>query len=269
MSVRGILISLAINFAVAGTVWYLKGPNAGLVCLAIGLGLFVVALFWPKKKPEPQPPPQSLPPIHIENRLENIGNPVNTQDNRQAAISLSQPPAPPKPEPNIKFLGVRPVKVSFAANVPLQLCSFHEQADGKIDCVVACFRNEAIYGKTVKPIYDARAHLKLFDASGAEIGNGIARSFWLGRTHDTIDLVPNGESGCVMLLLRDDGKISIPAKTRHTSSNGYDTIGESYQDLREPPFRIEICLLGTEHQPLSAPLQVELTDEQTLSYKLI
>jgi hypothetical protein len=268
MSVRGILISLAVNFAVAGTIWYLKGPNAGLACLAIGLVLFVLALFWPKKKPEPQSP-QTLPPIHIENRLENIGNPVNTQNHPQAATTLPQPPAPPKPEPNIKFLGVRPIKVSFSANVPLQLCSFHEQADGKLDCVVAYFRNEAIYGKTVKPIYEARAHLKLFDASGAEIGNGISRAFWLGHTHDTVDLVPNGESGCVMLLLRDGGKISIPAKTRHTTSSGYDTVGESYQDLSEPPFRIEISLLGAEHQPLSPSLQVELADEQTLNYKRV
>ena len=49
MSVRGILISLAVNFVVAGVVWYVSGPNAGLICLTIGGLLLILALFWPKK----------------------------------------------------------------------------------------------------------------------------------------------------------------------------------------------------------------------------
>src|ERR1700681_895931 len=94
MSVRGIIISLAANFVVAGTVWYLRGPNAGLICLAIGGLLLIVALLWPKKSPaQPPPPPtihqenkrtaeanppQNFPPINIS--LSNIGNPRVSQE---------------------------------------------------------------------------------------------------------------------------------------------------------------------------------------------
>ncbi len=57
MPVRGILISLAVNFVVAGTIWYFRGPNAGLICLAIGGLLLILGLLWPKKK---SPPPPSI-----------------------------------------------------------------------------------------------------------------------------------------------------------------------------------------------------------------
>lgn len=86
MSVRGILISLAVNFAVAGTVWYLKGPNAGLVCLAIGFLLFVAALLWPKKKTEPEPPP---PPLSFAPIIKQEANPHI----QQTVIVHKDPPA--------------------------------------------------------------------------------------------------------------------------------------------------------------------------------
>ena len=61
MSPRGILISLAANFVVAGIVWNLKGPSAGIACLLIGFLLFIAAFVWPKKKTETAntPPPFS------------------------------------------------------------------------------------------------------------------------------------------------------------------------------------------------------------------
>jgi hypothetical protein len=63
MSIRGVIISVAANFIVAGAVWFIKGPNFGLVCLGIGFLLLAIGLFWPKK-PQPQiPPPPSLPPL--------------------------------------------------------------------------------------------------------------------------------------------------------------------------------------------------------------
>ena len=60
MPVRGILISLAVNFVVAGAAWYFRGPNAGLICLAIGGLLLILGLLWPKKKKPPPPPSQTI-----------------------------------------------------------------------------------------------------------------------------------------------------------------------------------------------------------------
>jgi hypothetical protein len=50
MSVRGIFISLALNIIAAGIVWYLKGPNAGLIILAVGIAVLIGAGLWPNTK---------------------------------------------------------------------------------------------------------------------------------------------------------------------------------------------------------------------------
>ena len=40
--------------------------------------------------------------------------------------------------------------------------------------LVARFRNEAIYGEDVEALKAVRAHLKLFDRNGKEIGIGVS-----------------------------------------------------------------------------------------------
>jgi hypothetical protein len=212
--------------------------------------------------PPPPPPPVQNNQQFVEVKPEQhvyIGSDFIRQLRENAGPA--EPPKlhspPPKPEPNIKFLGMRSIKVSLVANVPLQLCSFDEQADAEIECVVACFRNEPIFGKTIKPSRGVRASLRLFHASGAEIGVGLSRAFWLGQVVDVVDLVPGGDTECVILLLRDRGNVSIPAKTRRTTG-AYTNIGEGFEELAEPPHSIEVSLLGADDQLLLAPLSLEL-----------
>jgi hypothetical protein len=52
MSLGEILKGCAGNLLVAGIVFYLKGPSAGVVCFGLGIALLIVAYFV-RKKPEP------------------------------------------------------------------------------------------------------------------------------------------------------------------------------------------------------------------------
>ena len=44
-----------------------------------------------------------------------------------------------------------------------------------------------------------RAHLKLADRNGIEIGTGFSSALWLGHPSDTFDLILNGHSGSVLV----------------------------------------------------------------------
>lgn len=52
MSLGEILKGCAGNLLVAGIVFYLKGPSAGLICFGLGIVLLIVA-YLVRKKPEP------------------------------------------------------------------------------------------------------------------------------------------------------------------------------------------------------------------------
>ena len=56
--------------------------------------------------------------------------------------------------------------------------------------LVARFRNEAVYGEDVAAVRGVRAHLKLFDRNGKEIGTGFSSAQWLAHPDDTIRSPP-------------------------------------------------------------------------------
>jgi hypothetical protein len=267
MTMGDFIASLAANFIVAGIVWQLKGANAGLICLTIGFILLIAAYFF-RKKPSPQTPPSQQNTQTVKQEV-NFGDEFLKQLKEHAKpIQFPKLESPPKPELNIKFLGIRSIKVDFVNNVPLQLCSFHERTDGKIGSVVACFRNEAIFGKTIKPIYDARAQLKLFDNTGAEIGHGLSRAAWLEHATDLVDLIPGGDVQCVIFLLQDAGTLTVPSKGRKSSGGG-DIVSDKFLNLAQPPVAIELSLLDSDNQLVMPPMLSELTGEGgTISYRI-
>ncbi len=157
---------------------------------------------------------------------------------------------------NVVFLGAKPVNLSFDG---YQGASFHERTE-KTDVVgiVACFRNEAVYGETIKPVRSARAHLKFFDSEGSEVGTGFSRALWLEEKLDLFDLIPGGGSGCVVVILASDQKITVPSKHRANTSWG-EAIKDEFDDLEKLPRVCELSLLDSNNQLVLEPIRLELS----------
>jgi hypothetical protein len=168
-------------------------------------------------------------------------------------------PAVQKPEkigPNIKFLSVKTVNVSYDE---YQGVSYNEtsSANSQVIGIVACFRNEAVYSNTITSAYNVKAHLKFIDADGSEVGAGVSRACWLGEKGDTFDLEPGGASGCVIVLLTRNGSIGVPWKERKKDSMG-DSLIDQALELNTLPSKVEISLLDDNNQLLLAPIGLDI-----------
>jgi hypothetical protein len=164
---------------------------------------------------------------------------------------------PEKIETNIKFLGPKTINVSYdeyEGDSFNETSSSNSQATG----IVACFRNEAVYGKTVKPLHYVTAHLKLTDATGSEIGTGLSRACWLGHKGDMVDLVPGGASGCVIVLITNNKSIAVPWKERKPDWMG-DSLIDQALELNDLPSKVEISLLDDGNQLLLAPIVLQIS----------
>ncbi len=244
---------------------YLYGYGAALLLLVIAVVMAVQAAKQEKIPPAPLGgqtiKQEANPQQHVYIGKEFLPQP--REDRKPEPISLPEPP-----RPNIKCLPIRRTLVTMIHNVPTHVCSFREHADGELVSILACFRNEAIFEKHIKPIHRARAHLKLFDNAGAEIGHGVSRAAWLGHADDLVNLIPGEEAQCVILLLQDDGKLTVPSK-RRASSGQYDTISDRFMDVEQPPSAIEISLLDSDDQLVIPPVLAELAGEgNELLYKI-
>jgi hypothetical protein len=168
-------------------------------------------------------------------------------------------PALRKPEktgPNIKFLGARTINVSYDG---YEGNSFHEsRSASNFIGIVACFRNEAVLGVTITAVHNARVHLKFVDAAGLEIGTGLSRACWLGHKADMVNLEPGGASGCVIVLLMNNGRIGVPWKERKPDWMGEIQVDRSLE-LVNLPSKIEVSLLDDYNQLVFAPIDLQIS----------
>lgn len=158
---------------------------------------------------------------------------------------------------NIKFLGAKTINVSYDG---YQGDSFNEtsSSNSQVTAIVACFRNEPVYGQTITSLYNVKAHLKFVAADGSEIGAGLSRACWLGEKGDMVDLGPGGTSGCVIVLIKNNGTIAVPWKKRKKDWMG-DTLIDQVFELTDLPSKIEISLLDNNSQLLIRPIVLQIS----------
>jgi hypothetical protein len=166
---------------------------------------------------------------------------------------------------NIVFLNAEFVKIAYSGP------GFSDRNDGKHSFseldgastgdmvgLVARFRNEAIYGEDVEAVRAVRAHLKLFDRNGKEIGTGFSSAQWVGHPSDNFDLIPNDSGGSVLACR--GGKTTKP----HVLWKTHDSTGRLRdRDLELSdgyPSRVEITLMDSSHRPLLRPTVLEITE---------
>jgi hypothetical protein len=185
---------------------------------------------------------------------------------RRMTIAPSNRAAPQKErKPNIVFLNAEVVKLAYSGP------GYSDRTDGKhsfsevvgassgsIVGLVARFRNEAIYGEDVAAVHGVRAHLKLFDRNGKEIGTGFSSAQWLGHPDDAFDFIPNGRGGSVLVCRGGEStKPLVMWKAPDASGRLRDRdleLNDGY------PSRAEITLMDSKHRPLLKPIMLEISE---------
>jgi hypothetical protein len=233
-----------------------------VACLGGGL-LVLFILFLRRGSPEKQTAEKAVEATAKQSVVQHASPTTNVYVNQPAPVVTPAPPrveSAEKSKPNVVFLGARSVNLGFYSGGEGSL-EFEETKDTKnrLAGIVACFRNDPIYGKPVKSVHGAKAHLKFIDANNAEIGTGVSAPCWLNTRWDTFDLIPGGNGGCVLVLLKvKDRGYSTPWKRRENTFSG-DFIRDQHFDLDALPHRIEVNLLGPDDQLLLPPIILEIT----------
>jgi hypothetical protein len=165
---------------------------------------------------------------------------------------------------NVVFLNAEFVKIAYSGpgysdrTDGMHFFSEVEGAStGDMIGLVARFRNEAIYGQDVEAARTVRAHLKLFDRNGKEIGTGFSSAQWLGHPGDTFDLIPNGRGGSVLVCGGSKTRAYVRWKAHDLAGRLRDrnlVMSDGY------PSRVEITLMDSNHRPLLKPIVLEITE---------
>ena len=184
---------------------------------------------------------------------------------RRLTVTPSNGAAPRKERKhNVVFLNAEFVKIAYSgpgySDRTDGMHSFSEvegASTGDMIGLVARFRNEAIYGQDVEAARAVRAHLKLFDRNGKEIGTGFSSAQWLGHPSDTFDLIPNGRGGSVLVC----GGSKTRAHVRWKAHDSGGRLRDRDLELSEGyPSRAEITLMDSNHRPLLQPIVLEITE---------
>ena len=166
---------------------------------------------------------------------------------------------------NIVFLNAEVVKLRYSGP------GYSDRTDGKhsfsevegvstgdIVGLIARFRNEAVYGGDVASVHGVRAHLKLFDRKGKEIGTGFSGAQWLGHPDDTFDLIPNGRGGSVIVCR--GGKTTKPL-VMWKAQDAAGRLRDRDLELNDGyPSKAEITLMDSNHRPLLQPVVLDITE---------
>ena len=216
----------------------------------------------------------------VESLLSMLGRPnlesphlaapvANAMEDARYDAKESTPPATRDAKPqenprhNVVFLGAAFVKIAyFGPGFSPRTDGMHSFSEiegasgGDMIGLVARFRNEAIYGQEITTARAVRAHLKLFDKKNQEIGTGYSSALWLGHPSDTLDLVPNGPGGSVLVCWGTKPKAHVSWKTRV----GTDGLRDNNIVLTDGyPSRAEVTLMDSNHRLLLKPITLEIT----------
>ena len=102
-----------------------------------------------------------------------------------------------------------------------------------------------------------RAHLKLFDRNGKEIGTGFSGAQWLGHPDDTF-IYPNGRGGSVIVFR--GGKTTKP-RVMWKAQDAAGRLRDRDLELNDGyPSRAEITLMDSNHRPLLQPVVLDITE---------
>jgi hypothetical protein len=209
--------------------------------------------FFDKKRADDQPSAKA--------DANGIGNAAAAGGSIAAARDVIlgyQPPAPspaPPPRraeelpsvPDIIFLRTRTITIDFSDGIP-----YEKQAGEGAMAVIACLRNDPVYGKNLAEPKHIAGGIVFRDANGEEIGNGVQRGCWLDTHHDMVDFELN-KSHCIILVMAVGNKLAAPFKKREKTAYGEVTMLDGF-DLSHNLSTIELRLISSRGVYLVPPL---------------
>jgi hypothetical protein len=169
-------------------------------------------------------------------------------------------PKPIQKQSNVKFLSAR--KVNLVSDRGSGYAKYMEvPKKSHYEGIIACFRNEGIYGTPVKQFDDVIAYVRFFDDAGNEIGRGVKGACWLGEQFASVD-IKTDDTECVVVLLLAGDSIIAPWKEKRPISIGSYTIDDHMWDSELPqmPAKIQVRLMDKYGELLLAPVDIEIKD---------
>lgn len=188
-------LTVAITLLSVWLTWYMGNATGAIVCGLAGAVILVAILFSRRGNKHSQP---------ASSTVQQTANPVMTQTasptiNVNLGNSLPSQPAQQtqtiaKPQPNIRFVEAKSVQIHAGDG------TFFESPQGLGDyrVGVACFRNEAMVGRTLKQP-SVKAHVIFKDSAGAQVSD-ISSGVWLDVYEDAAPFTV-GTKRCVILFL--------------------------------------------------------------------
>jgi hypothetical protein len=215
---------------------YLYGYAAALVLLLIAAAMALRAA----KQEKLSQTPSALPRIHIENRLENIGNPIQKQSNEQRLSTPLSEPARKVEPPEVKPLPSHTSRLNkfsqFAGDTPMLLVPF---------------RNDSVVGQDL----EFSAHIIYRTCDGKEIAD-VARGTWFPLTRNP--LYTNFETGMtreIAVLFFAEGKPFKPILHWLQEGSGrrvirFPEVWPKPDEINDAISIIEVRLLSDDNEPL-------------------
>lgn len=221
-----------------------------------------ISSLWARQEPLPTAQPAAP--------LSNTGNvkvgDLRSGDIRTGDIHINIPPIL-RPEllprqqqteeakTNIEFLRAKDVNLRFDS---YQGLSFHETDEERnLPGLVACFRNDGIYGSKIRTARYLRAHLRFMDADGQEIGTGISGACWLGHKGDLMTLKTD-ESAYVLIVIRSKEQFYVPWKQRKLVALGSESIFDRDCEFAALPNSVEIRLVDGDDMHVIEPIRLRI-----------
>ncbi|HET6841863.1 MAG TPA: hypothetical protein VFK06_09270 [Candidatus Angelobacter sp.] len=171
-----------------------------------------------------------------------------------------------EPKPHIVFLRAKAINITLGLDN-----GFYEATDnGDIDGIKACFRNEAVYGQVIRDAFGIKAHVRLRDKNGNEIGEGVSGVQWLGIAGEEVNIRKN-ESACVCILIFTRGKerkCAVPFMKRVGAGNfGGSRFIYDGVELPEVPSSVEVYLTDEKGMLLPSVIINITVDENEIKVK--
>src|SRR5258708_33503921 len=137
-------------------------------------------------------PSASLPPIHIENRLENIGNPSHDQSTRQT-VTTPPPAREPELHPELELFDCKPTVIFYGKAVWREVdLNDPNLKDHPPNACIAIFRKKPVLtGQKSIPANGVTAHLTYRNEKGEQ--QIVNFGTWLWEYANRVDFV-RGES---------------------------------------------------------------------------
>jgi len=218
-------ITVAVTLILFGLAYYLSGPKAAFICLALGIVILVATMIFKREKQPPAPPSQSVQQKANPSITQNPTQTVNVNIDSQPRTQPTPAAPSTEPRPNIHFVGARVIDAYYVDDDD----TFYETQDkvGDHRLAIACFRNDGIVGQRIQQP-EVKAHIIYRDSEGQEITD-VPRGAWMETAKDHVEFAIGKKSCLILFLLSNQGTLQKLWRESYFHEHSWMSGGPSYR----------------------------------------